>query len=62
MAVEPRPQLLGAHPVNARSTGVLLDASERLGEIPAGQELLPQRTRFGGVSGGVVQRRIAAAL
>ena len=29
------------HPVDARGTGVLLDASERLREIPTGQELLP---------------------
>ena len=42
MVLQPRPQLLGAHPVDAWGTGVLLDASERLGEIPAGQELLPQ--------------------
>ena len=42
MVMKPRPQLLGAHPVDARGTGVLLDASERLGEIPTGQELLPQ--------------------
>ncbi len=61
MVSQPRPQLLGAHPVDARGTGVLLDASERLGEIPAGQELLPQVTRVGGVSGGVARRRIAAA-
>jgi hypothetical protein len=58
---QPRPQLLGAHPVDARGTGVLLDASERLSEIPAGQELLPQ-ARLGGVSGGVIRRRIVAAL
>ena len=62
VVIQPRPQLLGAHPVDARGTGVLLDASERLGEIPAGQQLLPQRTRVGGVSGGVVRRRIVAAL
>ena len=36
MVMQPRPQLLGAHSVNAWGTGVLLDASERLGEIPAG--------------------------
>ena len=59
--MKPWPQLLGAHPVDARGTGVLLDASERLGEIPAGQELLPQVTRVGGVSDGAVRRRIAAA-
>ena len=62
MAAKPRPQLLGAHPVGTRGPGVLLDASERLGEVPAGQELLPQATRVGGVSGGVVRRRIVAAL
>ena len=50
-----------AHPVDASGTGVLLDASERLGEIPAGQELLPQAPR-GGVSGGAVRRRVVAAL
>ena len=62
MVMQPRPQFLGAHPVDARGTGVLLDASERLGKVPAGQELRPQRTRLGGVSGGVIRRRIAAAL
>jgi hypothetical protein len=61
MIMQPRPQLLGAHPVDAWGTGVLLDASERLGEIPAGQEQLPQ-ARLGGVSIGAVRRRIAAAL
>ena len=62
MVMQPRPQLLGAHPVDARGTGVLLDASERLGQVPAGEDLLPQRARVGGVSGGVIRRRIAAAL
>jgi len=61
VVMQPRSQLLGAHPVDAWGTGVSLDASERLGEIPAGQEQLPQRTRFGGVSDGVIRRRIAAA-
>ena len=61
MGVKPRPQLLGAHPVDAWGTGVLLDASERLGKIPTGQALLPQ-ARLGGVSGGVARRRVAAAL
>ena len=56
VVLQPWPQLLGAHPVDARGTGVLLDASERLGEIPAGQELLPQ-ARLGGVRCGVVRRR-----
>jgi hypothetical protein len=32
---QPRPQLLGAHPIDASGTGVPLDASERLGEILA---------------------------
>ena len=59
MVMQPWPQLLGAHPVDARGTGVLLDASERLGEIPAGQELLPQ-ARLGGVSGGVAGAGAAA--
>src|SRR5665811_1545253 len=54
--MQPRPQLLGAHPVDARGTGVLLDASERLSEIPAGQEQLPQ-ARVGGVRSGVARRR-----
>jgi hypothetical protein len=62
MVMQPRPQLLRAHPVDARGTGVPLDASQRLSQVPAGQELLPQRTRLGGVSGGVIRRRIAAAL
>src|SRR6266545_6878821 len=56
MVFQPRPQLPRAHPVDARGTGVLLDASERLGEIPAGQELLPQ-AHLGGVRGGVARRR-----
>jgi len=51
-----------AQPVDARGTGVPLDASERLGEILAGQALLPRRARLGGVSGGAVRRRVAAAL
>src|SRR5207245_11767981 len=59
--MKPAPQLLGAHSVDASGTGVLLDTSERLGEIPAVQELLPQ-ARFGGVSGGAIRRRGAAAL
>src|SRR5207245_1227786 len=41
---------------------VPLDASERLGEVSASQELLPQVARVGGVSGGAVRRRIGAAL
>src|SRR5918997_2986349 len=61
MAMKPRPQLLGAHPVDARGTGVLLDASERLGEILAGQQQLPQ-ARLGGVRGGVARRRGRTAL
>ena len=61
MVMKPWPQLLGAHPVDARGTGVLLDASERLGEILAGQELLPQVARVGGVSDGAVRRQTAAA-
>ena len=61
MVMQPRPQLLRAHPVDASGTGFLLDASERLGEILAGQELLPQ-ARLGGVSGGVIRRRVDAAL
>jgi hypothetical protein len=60
--MKPQPQLLGAHPVNASGTGVLLDASERLRKILAGQELLPQRTGVGGVNVGLVRRRIVAAL
>src|SRR5262249_17404972 len=55
MVMQPRPQLLSAHPVDARGTGVLLDASERLGEIFVGQELLPQ-ARLGGGGGGVARR------
>ena len=47
MVMQPRPQLLGAHPVDAWGTGFLLDASERLSEIPGGQELLPE-ARLGG--------------
>ena len=58
---QPRPQLLGAHPVDAWGTGVLLDASERLGEILAGQELLPQ-ARLGGVRCGIARRRGWTAL
>ena len=61
MVFQPRPQLLGAHPVDAWGTGVLLDASERLGEIPAGQELLPQ-ARLGGVRCGIAWRRGWTAL
>ena len=61
MTVKPWPQLLGAHPIDACGTGVLLDASERLGEIPAGQHKLPQ-IHPGGVSGGAIRRRVVAAL
>src|ERR1700745_2372060 len=39
MLTKPRPKLLRTHPVDARGTGVLLDASERPGEIPTGEEL-----------------------
>ena len=46
-----------AHPVDTRGTGVLLDASERLSEILAGHELLPQ-ARLGGVRSGVIRRRV----
>ena len=53
---QPWPQFLGAHPVDAWGTGVLLDASERLSEIPAGQEQLPQ-ARVGGVRCGIAGRR-----
>src|SRR6202022_3282546 len=56
MVFQPWPQLLRAHPVDARSTGVLLDASERVGEIPAGYELLPQ-ARLGGVRCGIARRQ-----
>jgi hypothetical protein len=59
---QPRPQLLGAHPVDARSTGVLLNASERVSEIPAGHQLHPQSTRLDGVRHGVAGRRGWAAL
>jgi hypothetical protein len=48
MVMQPRPQLLGAHPVDARSTGVALDASERLSEVPTGQEITPAGTRWRG--------------
>ena len=41
------PQLLGAHPVDASGTGVLPDASERVDEILARREPLPQ-ARLGG--------------
>jgi hypothetical protein len=58
---QPRPQLLAAHPVDARGTGVLLDASERLGEVLTGQEPLP-RARLGRVRGSLARRRGWAAL
>ena len=61
MVMQPWPQVLGAHPVDARGTGVPLDASERLGKVLAGQEQLPQASR-GGVSGGAVRHRVVAAL
>ena len=61
MAVKPWPQLLGAHSVDARGTGFLLDARERLGEILAGHQLLPQAC-FGGVRCGVARRRGWTAL
>jgi hypothetical protein len=61
MAMQPGPQLLGAHPVDARGTGVLLDASERQGEILAGEKVLPE-ARLGGVRSGVARRRGWAAL
>jgi hypothetical protein len=53
---QPRPELLGAHPVDARGTGVLLDTSERQDEVLAGHEPLPQ-ARLGGVRSGVARRR-----
>ena len=55
MVFQPRPQLLRAHPVDAWGTGFLLDVSERLSEILAGQELLPQACR-GGVRCGIARR------
>ena len=61
MVSQPRPELLGAHPVDASSTGVTLDTSKRQEEVLTGQELLPQ-AHHGGVSGGVTQRRVDAAL
>ena len=61
MVFQPRPQLLGAHPVDASGTGVTLDPSERLGEVLPGQELLPE-TRRCGVRCGVTRRRMVAAL
>jgi hypothetical protein len=50
-----------AHPIDARGTGFLLDASERLDEILTGQQLLPQ-ARLGGVSCGVARRRRSTVL
>ena len=61
MVFQPRPQLLGAHPVDASGTGVSLDPSERLGEILAGQKLLPE-TRLCRDERGVIRRRRVAAL
>jgi hypothetical protein len=61
MVLQPWPQFLCTHPVDASSTGVTLDTSERQGKILTGQELLPQ-THHGGVSGGVTRRRVDAAL
>jgi len=61
MTVKPWPQLLGAHSVDARGTGFLLDASERLSEIPTGQTQLPQ-AHLGGVRSGIARRRRWAAL
>jgi hypothetical protein len=61
VAVKPGPQLRRRHPVDARGTGVLLDASERPSEVVAGEERLPQ-TRPGGVRRGLIRRREAAPL
>ena len=61
MLLQPWPQLTGRHAVDASGTGVALDASERQGEVLAGEDLVPQ-ARLGGVSGGVIRRRAAAAL
>ena len=47
--------------VDASGTGVLLDTSERQGQVPAGEHLLPQ-ARLGGVSGGTVRRRTVTTL
>jgi hypothetical protein len=58
---QPWPQRLCAHPVDARGTGVVLDASERLDEVLAGEKPLPQARRSG-VRPGLVRRRGAAAL
>jgi len=57
---EPWPQLADRHAVDARGTGVALDASERQGKVLTGHDLLPQ-TCLGGVSGGVIRRRAVAA-
>jgi hypothetical protein len=56
MVSQPRPKVLGAHPVDASGTGLLLDTSERLSEILTGQELLPE-THLGGLRHGVTRRR-----
>jgi hypothetical protein len=61
MATKPSPELIGPHPVDAWGTGVLLDASERRGEVVAGENPLPQ-ARHGGVSFPVRGRRPVAAL
>jgi hypothetical protein len=62
MVLQPRPQLLRAHPVDARSTGVLLDTSARLGQVPVRESNLPQALNLSAVSIGTVRRRIVAAL
>jgi hypothetical protein len=49
MAVKPGAQLIGAHSVGARGTGVLLDAPERLGGGSHGRGTAPQ-ARPSGVS------------
>ena len=61
MLVQPWPQRVGVHPVDARGTGVSLDPSQRPGEVLAGEKVLPE-ARLGGVRHGLVRRREAAPL
>ena len=62
-----------AHEATARNSSVLipstpaaprvqLDTFQRLGQVPAGQEQLPQSNSLSGVSVGLVLRRMMAAL
>ncbi len=62
VVVQPGAKLFGLQPIDAGSTGVALDASERRRQIAPGEELLPEVLCDGGVRLRLAWRREAALL